>query len=135
MIRERRPARALKKRGVGGVFRNALEPWHLLILVLVIVVVFGSKKLPDSARALGKSLRILKSETRAMKEEGAPTPGPASSDSVPSDPAASGGSEAVSPSVRLMPGTPEGGTSRSVRSAPGDAASARPVRENGTEPR
>ncbi|WP_394428605.1 Sec-independent protein translocase subunit TatA [Streptomyces sp. SGAir0957] len=50
-------------------FRNALEPWHLLILGLVIILVFGSKKLPDTARSLGKSLRILKSETRAMKEE------------------------------------------------------------------
>ncbi|MFJ8821121.1 Sec-independent protein translocase subunit TatA [Streptomyces sp. NPDC102467] len=50
-------------------FRNALEPWHLLILGLVIILVFGSKKLPDTARSLGKSLRILKSETQAMKEE------------------------------------------------------------------
>ncbi len=49
--------------------RNALEPWHLLILVLVIVVIFGSKKLPDTARALGKSLRIIKSETKALKED------------------------------------------------------------------
>ncbi|MFF9347859.1 Sec-independent protein translocase subunit TatA [Streptomyces sp. NPDC014734] len=124
---------------MGGVFRNALEPWHLLILVLVIVVVFGSKKLPDSARALGKSLRILKSETRAMKEENAPTSAPASSGPVPPDPAASdasGGSETVSPSVRIVPGvSSEAAASRSVRSAPGDASSARPVRENGTEPR
>ncbi|MGY0020361.1 Sec-independent protein translocase subunit TatA [Streptomyces sp. cg35] len=52
-------------------FRNALEPWHLLILGLVIILVFGSKKLPDTARSLGKSLRILKSETQAMKEENA----------------------------------------------------------------
>ncbi|MEV1026355.1 Sec-independent protein translocase subunit TatA [Streptomyces sp. NPDC050264] len=52
-------------------FRNALEPWHLLILGLVIILVFGSKKLPDTARSLGKSLRILKSETKAMKEESA----------------------------------------------------------------
>ncbi|MYW64307.1 twin-arginine translocase TatA/TatE family subunit [Streptomyces sp. SID8379] len=51
-------------------FRNAIEPWHLLILGLVIILLFGSKKLPDTARSLGKSLRILKSETKAMKEEG-----------------------------------------------------------------
>ncbi|MGH4031992.1 Sec-independent protein translocase subunit TatA [Actinomycetota bacterium Odt1-20B] len=50
--------------------RNALEPWHLVVVALVVVVLFGSKKLPDSARAVGKSLRILKSETRAMKEDG-----------------------------------------------------------------
>ncbi|WP_306336566.1 Sec-independent protein translocase subunit TatA [Streptomyces sp. KL118A] len=51
--------------------RNALQPWHLLIVVLVIVVLFGSKKLPDAARSVGKSLRILKSETRALRDEDA----------------------------------------------------------------
>ncbi|MFE3408200.1 twin-arginine translocase TatA/TatE family subunit [Streptomyces mirabilis] len=35
--------------------RNGLEPWHLLIVAIVIIVLFGSKKLPDTARALGKS--------------------------------------------------------------------------------
>ncbi|MFF2324923.1 MULTISPECIES: Sec-independent protein translocase subunit TatA [unclassified Streptomyces] len=48
--------------------RNGLEPWHLLIVAIVVIVLFGSKKLPDTARALGKSLRILKSETKALKE-------------------------------------------------------------------
>ncbi|GAA2927141.1 Sec-independent protein translocase subunit TatA [Streptomyces thioluteus] len=52
--------------------RNALEPWHLLVVVLVLVVLFGSKKLPDMARALGKSARILKSEAKAMKDDPAP---------------------------------------------------------------
>ncbi|MEV5977175.1 Sec-independent protein translocase subunit TatA [Streptomyces sp. NPDC052114] len=51
--------------------RNALEPWHLLIVAIVVLAVFGSKRLPDTARSLGKSLRILKSETRALKEEDA----------------------------------------------------------------
>ncbi|MDF3298492.1 Sec-independent protein translocase subunit TatA [Streptomyces tropicalis] len=50
--------------------RNGLEPWHLLVLAIVVIVLFGSKKLPDSARALGKSMRILKSEAKAMKDEG-----------------------------------------------------------------
>jgi sec-independent protein translocase protein TatA len=41
-----------------------------LVLVLVVVlVVFGSKRLPDSARALGKSLRILKAETKGLRED------------------------------------------------------------------
>ncbi|MFJ1593413.1 Sec-independent protein translocase subunit TatA [Kitasatospora albolonga] len=49
--------------------RNGLEPWHLLILAIVVVVLFGSKKLPDTARALGKSMHILRSEAKAMKDE------------------------------------------------------------------
>ncbi|MEU1309709.1 Sec-independent protein translocase subunit TatA [Streptomyces cinnamoneus] len=63
-------------------FRNALEPWHVLVVVLVMVVLFGSKKLPDTARALGKSLRILKSETKALKEDGIPDPAPSAVDST-----------------------------------------------------
>jgi sec-independent protein translocase protein TatA len=55
--------------------RNGLEPWHLLIVAVVLILLFGSKKLPDTARALGKSLRILKSETKAMREDsGDPAP-------------------------------------------------------------
>ncbi|WP_411129185.1 Sec-independent protein translocase subunit TatA [Streptomyces sp. x-19] len=51
-------------------FRNALEPWHLVVLVVVSILVFGSKKLPDMARSLGRSARILKSEVEAMKGDG-----------------------------------------------------------------
>ncbi|MFF0384807.1 Sec-independent protein translocase subunit TatA [Streptomyces sp. NPDC004673] len=51
--------------------RNGLEPWHLLVVAIVFIVLFGSKKLPDTARSLGRSLRILKSEAKAMKDESA----------------------------------------------------------------
>ncbi|MER7582755.1 Sec-independent protein translocase subunit TatA [Kitasatospora sp. NPDC097691] len=57
--------------------RNGLEPWHVLVMVAVLVLLFGSKKLPDMARGLGKSMRILKSETAAMREESAPGGAPA----------------------------------------------------------
>ena len=46
------------------------EPSHILLLLIVVVILFGAKKLPDSARSLGKSMRILKSEMREMKEDG-----------------------------------------------------------------
>jgi sec-independent protein translocase protein TatA len=48
---------------------NTLSPWHLLILAAVFVVLFGSRKLPDAARSLGKSMRILKAETRVLGDE------------------------------------------------------------------
>ncbi|GAA1920638.1 Sec-independent protein translocase subunit TatA [Streptantibioticus ferralitis] len=54
-------------------FRNGLEPWHIILVVLVFVLLFGSRKLPDAARGIGKSLRILKSETRALREDDADT--------------------------------------------------------------
>lgn len=58
-----------EEEGGTAMLRNGLEPWHLLIVAIVVILLFGSKKLPDTARALGKSLRILKSETKAMKDE------------------------------------------------------------------
>lgn len=45
------------------------EPSHILLLLLVLVILFGAKRLPDSARSLGKSMRIFKSEMKEMKEE------------------------------------------------------------------
>jgi sec-independent protein translocase protein TatA len=69
----------LRRRRVGAMLRNGLEPWHLLVVAIVFLLLFGSKKLPDAARGLGKSMRILKSEAKAMKEDGVaqPTAGPA----------------------------------------------------------
>ncbi|MFE2067780.1 Sec-independent protein translocase subunit TatA [Streptomyces sp. NPDC059467] len=52
--------------------RNGLEPWHLLVVAIVFIALFGSRKLPDTARALGKSLRVLKSEAKALKTGKAP---------------------------------------------------------------
>ena len=45
-----------------------LSPWHLLILAAVILVLFGAKRLPDSARSLGRAMRIFKSETAGLRD-------------------------------------------------------------------
>ncbi|MGE5696739.1 MAG: Sec-independent protein translocase subunit TatA [Candidatus Sericytochromatia bacterium] len=49
---------------------GSLSPWHWAILIVVLVLLFGAKKLPDAARSLGKSLRIFKSEVRELQNEG-----------------------------------------------------------------
>ena len=49
---------------------GALQPWHWLILIAVVVLLFGSKRLPDAARSLGKSMRIFKSEVKELQNEG-----------------------------------------------------------------
>lgn len=43
--------------------------WHWVVVLVVLVLLFGSKRLPDAARGLGRSLRILKSEVRQMNSE------------------------------------------------------------------
>ncbi|AKN16908.1 twin arginine translocase protein A [Mycobacterium haemophilum DSM 44634] len=48
---------------------GSLSPWHWAILAVVVVLLFGAKKLPDAARSLGKSMRIFKSELREMQTE------------------------------------------------------------------
>ncbi|OKK02590.1 hypothetical protein AMK26_23535 [Streptomyces sp. CB03234] len=42
---------------------------ELAILLIIILIVFGAKKLPELARNAGKAGRILKSEAKAMKEQ------------------------------------------------------------------
>ena len=46
-----------------------LGPTELIIIAVIIMVLFGAKRLPDSARALGRSMRILKAETKGMRDE------------------------------------------------------------------
>ncbi|MFF1304273.1 Sec-independent protein translocase subunit TatA [Streptomyces sp. NPDC058307] len=80
---------------------------EIILILVVIVLLFGAKKLPDMARSLGKSARILKSEAKAMKEEGGSTATPAGPPTT----------DEQSPSQRT------------IQAAPGDVTSSRPVSE------
>ncbi len=60
---------------------DLLGPWHLIIVAGIFVMMFGAKRLPDAARSLGKSARILKTELKDMHDE----PRPAPSVAVPAD--------------------------------------------------
>ncbi len=46
-----------------------LGPMEIILILVVILLLFGFKKLPDAARSLGKSARVFKSEVSEMKEE------------------------------------------------------------------
>ncbi|HQV91740.1 MAG TPA: Sec-independent protein translocase subunit TatA [Phycicoccus sp.] len=48
---------------------GALKPWHIIIIVVAFMLLFGFKKLPDAARSIGRSMRIFKSEVDEMKAE------------------------------------------------------------------
>jgi sec-independent protein translocase protein TatA len=48
-----------------------LGVWEILIIAFVVVLLFGSKKLPDAARSFGRSLRIFKAETKGLREDDA----------------------------------------------------------------
>lgn len=80
---------------------------EIILILVVIILLFGAKKLPDMARSLGKSARILKSEAKAMKSEGQDNTAAASAPPQPD-------------------GTP---APRTIQAAPGDVTSSRPVSE------
>jgi sec-independent protein translocase protein TatA len=46
-----------------------VKPWHIIVLVVVLILLFGAKRLPDAARSLGRSLRIIKSETKGLIDD------------------------------------------------------------------
>lgn len=48
---------------------GALKPWHIAVLVVVLILLFGAKRLPDAARSLGRSLRIIKAETKSLHDD------------------------------------------------------------------
>jgi sec-independent protein translocase protein TatA len=61
-------------------------PGHWAVLAVVVILLFGAKKMPDAARSLGKSLRIFKSEMRELQQESKsdnpPQPNPVQSERV-----------------------------------------------------
>lgn len=52
---------------------NPFSPEGLFVL-LIVLLLFGSKRLPDAARSLGRSMRILKAETKGLREDDEPKP-------------------------------------------------------------
>lgn len=54
-----------------------LGPMEWILILLVLILLFGAKKLPDTAKALGQSLRIFKKETTKAEESEAARPQPA----------------------------------------------------------
>jgi len=44
-------------------------PWHWVVLAILVIALFGYKKLPDASRSLGRSLRIFKTELKGMTQD------------------------------------------------------------------
>jgi sec-independent protein translocase protein TatA len=80
---------------------------EIVLILVVVLLLFGAKRLPDMARGLGKSMRILKSEAKAMKSDDVAPAGPPTDNTTAEQQAAP----------------------RTIQAAPGDVTSARPVSE------
>jgi len=66
---------------IGDLFDS---PWKILIVAVVIIVLFGSRKLPYAARSLGQSMRILKKEVSGLHDD---DPAPSTDTTVQAAPA------------------------------------------------
>jgi sec-independent protein translocase protein TatA len=65
---------------------DALAPWHIIILVVVLVLLFGAKRLPGAARSLGRSMHIFKDEIQGLNtddQDSAANPPPSASATAP----------------------------------------------------
>jgi sec-independent protein translocase protein TatA len=77
-------------------FLRGFEGWHLVIIVGLLVVLFGARKMPDAARSIGQSLRIFKSEMKAARDDEPDTAAPSQpGQAAPSTP----------PAVEAKPGS------------------------------
>jgi len=82
-------------------------PWHIVIVLLVFALLFGGKRLPDAARGLGQSLRILKREMNAVAEPAqSHVTQPESAPTTPAQPPADQAPPALAAPVPAQP-TPE----------------------------
>jgi sec-independent protein translocase protein TatA len=52
---------------------NALKPWHVIVLLVVVLLLFGAKRLPELAKSVGESLKIFKSEMKDLTEDDKPS--------------------------------------------------------------
>jgi len=84
---------------IGDLFDS---PWKILIVAVVIIVLFGSRKLPDAARSLGRSMRILKTEVQGMHDDEQDTPAATTAQAIPAAPAQlQAPAPAVDPQVQI----------------------------------
>jgi sec-independent protein translocase protein TatA len=50
-------------------FKNGLEGWHVIVLVLLVLLLWGGPKLPGLAKSLGESMRIFRKEMKTLGDE------------------------------------------------------------------
>ena len=48
---------------------GAFKPWHWIVLIVVVLLVFGAGRLPDIARSLGQSMKVFKKEVKELRED------------------------------------------------------------------
>ena len=50
---------------------NLFKPSHIIFLLIVVILLFGYRKLPDIARSVGQSMKVFKKEVKELREDDA----------------------------------------------------------------
>ena len=79
-----------------------LKPTEIVLILLVVLLLFGAKRLPDLAKSVGKSMKILKHEVKDLRDEDEP---PARTTDAAAGPASAATSPATSPIATPGAGT------------------------------
>ena len=45
------------------------QVWHMIVLLVLVLVVFGSGRLPDIAKSVGQSMKVFKKEVKELRDE------------------------------------------------------------------
>jgi sec-independent protein translocase protein TatA len=61
---------------------DALAPWHIILLLVVLVLLFGSRRLPGAAKSLGESMHIFKRSVAGLNAEDDTAANPAGANPV-----------------------------------------------------
>jgi sec-independent protein translocase protein TatA len=101
--------------------------WEWVILLVVVVALFGAKRLPEMARSMGRSARVFRGELKGLSEDGEPTTAPkvAPPAALPPGPSATGAPATGAPatSAPATGGSPGAESSGAGSSGAGPAAS------------
>ena len=92
-------------------FRNGLQIQHILLLALIVLVLFGANRLPDVAKNVGKSLKILKEEAKELRGSDAPAPADTAAETTTSETTAPDGPATGSPGTPAATPPGEAGSS------------------------
>jgi sec-independent protein translocase protein TatA len=50
-----------------------VKPWHVIVLLVVVLLLFGARRLPDLAKSVGESMKIFKNEVKDLTEDSVPS--------------------------------------------------------------
>lgn len=53
-----------------------ISAWQIVVLLIVVLLIFGSAKLPEIASSIGKSLKVFKKEVTELRDDSPTDPDP-----------------------------------------------------------